>query len=168
MFGNPIYFERRPSLTAYGGKLLSGAGLGAPVHAAAFIRKRLIVLETDLFAQTDRLRLILVHEIFHFAWVRLSNGERRGFADLLVTEMQDKARGEMGESAGVKKRFLQSRSPVDRQSRLWRDYICESFCDSAAAFFSGTAVNEYLTLAGRWAKRRRAWLLRASEGGWRC
>ena len=168
MFGNPIYFELRPELTAHWGKLLSGAGIGVPVHAAAFIRKRMVVLEADLFSQAEQLRLILVHEIFHFAWVRLSNGQRRAFTDLLTDEIQDRARGELGEAAGVKKRLFQESASFDGSSRLWRDYACESFCDSGAAFFSGAAANEHFTLAKRWAGRRYAWLLRTGEGGWRC
>ena len=168
MFGNPIRFELRPGLTAYRGKLLSGTGMGTPVHAAAFIRKRVVVLETDLFLQTDRLRLILIHEMFHFVWVRLSNGQRRTFADLLLDERRGRARGEMGESADVKKRLIQEKLPFDGSSRLWRDYVCESFCDSAAVFFSGVRDRQHCTLAERWAKRRYQWLAHTGEQGWRC
>lgn len=168
MFGSPISFDVRPQLTAHRGKLLSGAGLGVPVHAAAFIRQRIVVLEMDLFSRPEQLRFILVHEIFHFVWVRLSNGQRRAFISLLADEMQSRARGEIGESAGVKKRLLQKNASSDSPSRLWRDYACESFCDSGAAFFSGAAVNEHCTLADRWVKRRYTWLLRTGEGGWRC
>jgi hypothetical protein len=168
LFGNPICFELRPDLTAYRGNLLSGAELGTPVHAAAFIRKRIVVLETSLFSKSDRLRLILVHEGFHFVWVRLNNGQRRAFADLLADEMRGRARGEVGESSDIKKRLLREGGSFDDSSRLWRDYVCESFCDSAAAFLSGTAANEHFTLAGHWANRRCAWLLRTGEQGWRC
>jgi hypothetical protein len=168
MFGNPVYFELYPSLTAHRGQLFSGADIGTPVHAAAFIRKRIVVLETGLLAQTDRLRLILIHEVFHFVWVRLGNGQRQAFADLLADELRAKARGEVGESAGVKKRLFQEQSSFAVPLRLWRDYVCESFCDSAAAFFSGVVDKEHCTLAARWAKRRYEWLVRAGEQGWRC
>lgn len=168
MFGNPIYFDLRPSLSAYRGKLLFGAGIGTPVHAAAFIRKRAVVLEADLFSEADRLRSVLIHEIFHFVWARLGNRQRRAFADLLRNEMQGRARGEVGESSGVKKQSLQKRVSLGPSSRLWRDYVCESFCDSAAAFFSGETANEHFTLAERWAKRRYQLLLHTGEQGWRC
>lgn len=168
MFGNPIYFELRPHLSAHQGKLLSGSDLGAPVHAAAFIRKRVVVLETDLFSEPDRLRLILTHELFHFVWVRLNNSQRLTFASLLADEKRGRAKGEMGESAGVKKQLLQEQSSLNPSSRLWREYVCESFCDSAAALFSGIAANEHFTLAQRWAGRRYEWLLCTGEHGWRC
>ncbi len=124
MFGNPVRFELRPRLTAHRGKLLSGAGVGIPVHAAAFIRRRIVVLETDLFANADRLRFILVHEIFHFAWARLSNPQRRAFFDLLADEMRGGARGEIGEAAGVKKQRLQEKAFFDDSTKLWRYYFC--------------------------------------------
>jgi hypothetical protein len=168
IFGNPISFELRPGLTAYRGKLLSGVKLGAPVHAAAFIRKRVVVLETDLISQAERLRLILIHEIFHFVWARLGNCQRRTFAKLLADEMRGRARGEIGESADVKKRLLREQGFFDERSRLWRDYVCESFCDSAAAFYSGVAADEHFTLAESWVKCRYAWLVGTSERGWRC
>jgi hypothetical protein len=167
MFGNPISFELRPDLTAYRGKLLSGAELGTPVHAAAFIRKRVVVLETDLISQAERLRLILIHEIFHFVWVHLGNCQRRAFAKLLMGEMRGRAQGEIGESADIKKQLLREQGFFDEQSRLWRDYVCESFCDSAAAFYSGVA-DEHFTLAGSWVKRRYAWLVGTGERGWQC
>ncbi|MBV9676877.1 MAG: hypothetical protein JO185_11120 [Acidobacteriaceae bacterium] len=168
MFGNPIYFDLRRSLTAHRGKLLFGAGTGTPVHAAAFIRQRTVVLETGLLSEAERLRLVLIHEVFHFVWVRLNNCQRRDFADLLIDEMRGRARGEMGESSGLKKQLVQDRASLGLSSRLWRDYVCESFCDSAAALYSGVAANEHFTLAERWAKRRYQWLLRIGEQGWKC
>jgi hypothetical protein len=168
MFGSPIHFESRPHLTAYRGKLLSGADVGTPVHAGAFIRQRIVILESSLFAYIDRLRLILTHELFHFVWVRLSNEKRREFAGLLAEELRRGARGETGESAGIKKRLVRSRWPIDQQSPLWRDYVCESFCDSGAACFSPAAVNDHFTLAASWAKCRYEWLMRTGGQGWRC
>lgn len=164
MFGNPISFEARPQLTVQRGQLLSEAERGVPVHAAAFIRQRTIVLETDLFSQHEQLRLILAHELFHFVWVRLSNGQRHEFAALLMDEIRRGARGEVGESAAVRKGLFQKKG----SPRLRRDYVCESFCDSGAAFFSGVVTNEGFTLAERWAKRRYAWLLCAGAEGWKC
>ena len=39
----------------------------------AFIRKRAIILERELLGQKRLLQTILVHELFHFVWVRCGN-----------------------------------------------------------------------------------------------
>jgi hypothetical protein len=116
------------------------------VHAATFIRSRKIVLETQLTRNPGALRLITVHEIFHFVWTRLGNTSRRSYAALLKAELAARARGELGESSILKK------SPA-RTS----DYICESFCDTAAWLYAGVRRSPHFTLAARWSERRRAW-----------
>jgi hypothetical protein len=116
------------------------------VHAATFIRRREIVLETDLTRKPGDLGLITVHEIFHFVWARLGNPARRAWSALLETEAAAHARGELGESSSLKK------SPV-----CTRDYACESFCDTAAWLYSGVRRSPHFTLAERWRSRRRAW-----------
>src|SRR5882757_304020 len=119
LVGDPISIEILPELTAHRGKLLSGSPQrGVPVHAATFIRRREIVLETQLTRKPGVLRLITVHEVFHFVWARLGNSARRTWAALLEAEAG--ARGELGESSSVKK-----------TPECTRDYICESFCDTA-------------------------------------
>ena len=144
-------------MTAYRGRLLSAQPqTGTPVYAAAFIRERRIVLERELLSKPAKLRLILVHELFHFVWARLGNTVRRQFSDLLRNEVRAGARGELGESAGVQKARLKS-STRDVSPSLWRNYICESFCDSAAWFYTGIAFADS-RLAGRWRDRRRRWL----------
>jgi hypothetical protein len=40
---------------------------------------------------------------------------------------------------------------------LWREYCCESFCDTAAWLYSGVQVHSEFTLAGRYRHRRRVW-----------
>jgi hypothetical protein len=112
------------------------------VHAAAFIRRREIVLETQLTRKPGDLRLITVHEIFHLVWARLGNPARRTWAVLLEAEAAAQARGELGESSSLKK------SP---------GYVCESFCDTAAWLYSGVRRSPHFTLAERWRSRRRAW-----------
>ena len=103
--GSPLYIRCLPQLTAHRGKLLSGdAQSGTPVHAASFIRRREIVLETELLKKPD-LPLILVHEIFHFVWARLGNRKRAEYSALLAEERQRNARGELGESAEVRKQL---------------------------------------------------------------
>ncbi len=116
------------------------------MHAASFIRRREIVLEAELLTKPT-LEQILVHEIFHFVWVRLSNATRAGFSALLAEELRGHARGEVGESAAVRKQ-------VDRNSR---DYVCESFCDTAAWLYGARSERRNATLAQRWQTRRRLW-----------
>lgn len=136
------------------------------MHAAAFIRNREVVLESDLLVEPRMLRLIFVHEMFHFVWARLGNGARREFADLLAAEFAARARGELGESASVAKDAL---TPGDRQrsSRAWRNYACESFCDTAARLYSGVRRHSF-TLKRQWVSRRERWFRAAFESGCRC
>jgi hypothetical protein len=122
------------------------------VYAATFIRKRQIVLDQELQRQPRELRRILVHELFHFAWVRLGNPARDSFERLLVRERKKRARGELGWSAEMRK----SRAGV-RKVNKWRDYACESFCDTAAWLYSGLRRHPEFTLAKRHRKLRAEW-----------
>ena len=61
--GRPIRVEVRRSL----GSHLAGAS----------IPRRLILLDAAVFARRGEFERILIHELFHFAWVRLSNQQRR-------------------------------------------------------------------------------------------
>jgi len=141
-------------LKAHRGRLLSGLDEpGKPVHAASFIRRRHIVLESQLLARPRKVKLILIHEIFHFVWVRLGNNRRAGFAALIQTELAHGARGELGESAEAAK-----------QGDL-KNYICESFCDTAAWLYSGVKSSPEFTLAARWRQKRKSWFdLNVSSG----
>ena len=127
---------------------------GTPVHAASFLRKREIVLESELLAKKSDLRLILVHEIFHFVWLRLGNAKRREFRALLEQEFAAGARGELGESAEVHKLALRDNVTSDRARR---EYVCESFCDSAAWLYAGIKSSSNWTLAVRWQRKRKQW-----------
>ncbi len=140
----------QPDLTAHRGQLLSGQTCGIAVHAATFIRQRRIVLETALLRKPLLLRLILQHEVFHFVWVRLNKTLRSEFAALLETECQSHARGELGESAAVHK--------CGPTETLWRNYVCESFCDTAACLYAGAPPNLEYRLAHRWRKKRHNWI----------
>lgn len=126
------------------------------MHAATFLRKRHIVLETALLCRSRMLRLIVVHEIFHFVWARLGNRLRREFTALLIKERKCGARGELGESSGEKKRSMIARGAFPN-SRHTRDYVCESFCDTAAWLYSGVKRDPAFTLAKRWKRLRRGW-----------
>lgn len=116
------------------------------MHAASFIRQRRIVLETELLEEPQKLPLIAVHEIFHFVWARLGNEMRQSFTSLLERERQRHAGGELGESAAAKKR-----------TGSWKDYVCESFCDTAAWMYAGVNKNPEFTLAAEWRNQRKAW-----------
>ncbi len=147
-----------PNLTYYRGRLLSGfPNLGTAIYAAAFIRQRRIVLESALLRQPQTLRLILTHEVFHFVWARLGNKARREFAALLRRELTSGARGELGESSGVRKAALTSTDHLRGSSMRWREYVCESFCDTAAWFYSVETDRADFTLSRRWMTIRRRW-----------
>jgi hypothetical protein len=129
---------------------------GQEVHAATFIRQRRIVLDRALLASRAELRRILVHELFHFVWVRLSNAQRRGYVGALEDERAARARGELGWSAEMRKRTLGAPA-----GRAWREYVCESFCDTAAWLYSGVRRHGEFTLAPRFRERRAAWFAAA-------
>jgi hypothetical protein len=158
--GSDLSVSINPQLTAYRGKLLSGfPDLGTAIHAAAFIRQRRIVLESTLLRRPDMLRLILIHEVFHFVWVRLDNASRRQFAALLKKEIKAGARGELGESAAVRKAALRFQGDLHPRSKGWSEYVCESFCDTAAWFYSGSTDAAEFKLARKWTTLRRKWFL---------
>jgi hypothetical protein len=155
--GSPIHIRFESQLTAHRGKLLCNqANRGSAVYAASFIRKRDVVVDSALAKRPRALRLILLHELFHFVWIRLGNERRSEFSELLAREYMYRARGELGESAAVKKLLLQDRDCLI-SSRRWRDYICEGFCDTAAWRHSGIQHHPAFTLAPRWRKRREVW-----------
>jgi hypothetical protein len=166
--GRPIRITDRPRMAAHRGKLLAGSSRrGTPVHAAAFLRRREIVLETGLLLRPRLLRLILVHEIFHFVWLRLGNQRRAEFSAILAAERRGNARGELGESARAKKESL-ARGDALRNSRAWRDYICESFCDTAAWLYSGVRQDRVVRLAKRWRDARERWFHGTLEARCNC
>ncbi len=128
-------------------------------HAGSFPRERRIVFERAL-ADFPR---IFVHELFHFAWLRKGNPARRSFEDLLQTECLAGVRGELGWSAEWRKLAL--RPPdIECRTRRWREYCCESFCDSAAWLYSGVPRHAEFTLGARARRGRRDWFARAVEG----
>ena len=131
------------------------------VHGGAFLRERRIALDSAL---RDRdLGRIFVHELFHFGWLRLGNPLRRSWEDLLAGECARGVRGELGWSAEWRKRALQPRRPPARDRR-WREYCCESFCDTAAWLFTAGSHPEF-TLAPRFREQRRRWFLRSGVTG---
>ncbi len=128
-------------------------GRRGPVDGGALLRQRRIILDAALGRDSGR---VLLHELFHFAWVRLGNPRRLAFEELLRRELQTHARGELGWSAEWRKAEL---TPTDAaaRTRRWREYCCESFCDTAAWMFSGVRGHPQFTLTPRFRRARRAW-----------
>jgi hypothetical protein len=140
--GRPITLERSPGLR-------DGRG---PVHAAAFLRERRIAIDCTA-AELPR---ILAHELFHFVWLRAGNPARHAFERLLRAELRAGVRGELGWSAEWRKCAL-TPDDIRSRSRRWREYCCESFCDTAAWLYSGVSGHPEFTLPAARRRRRRAW-----------
>ena len=154
--GAPIRIEFRPALTSWRGKLLSGDHRGEPIHATSFLRKRSIVLDSELAQDWPELSRILVHELFHFAWVRLGNPMRLSYEDLLRVELESGALGELGWSAEWRKKALKP-TDIAQRNRKWREYVAESFCDTAAFLYSDCAHHDEYTIKNRWRQQRMCW-----------
>ncbi len=70
------------------------------------IRRRVIVLDPDLKKNVREHRRILLHEYFHFVWVRLGNPRRWDWEARLRGEWSAGAQGEAGWSAEWRKKAL--------------------------------------------------------------
>ncbi|HEX8984409.1 MAG TPA: hypothetical protein VF767_03220 [Bryobacteraceae bacterium] len=158
--GQPIGVQLLRAPRVVRGGLREGGTRGLAVHAGSFVRRRVIVLDAALPEKPGELARILVHELFHFAWLRAGNELRRSWEELLIAEKRRHARGELGWSAESLKNAME---PLDARNRTrrWREYACESFCDSAAWMFAGLRRHEEFTLAPRFRLLRRAWFARA-------
>jgi hypothetical protein len=159
--GRPIEVLMKPDLHAHRGRLVSGDGPGKPVHAGCFLRCREIVLDRALLSDRGEMARIFIHELFHFAWLRLGQPKRAAWKHLLANELDRRVRGELGWSAEARKSGL-----VTLPGRPWRDYSCESFCDTAGWLYSGVKSHPEFTLAATWRNRRAAWF-RETFGGHR-
>jgi hypothetical protein len=122
------------------------------VHGGSFLRDRRIALDCTR-AEFPR---IFVHEVSHFIWLRLGNPARLRYEDMVRAEIAARARGELGWSAEWRKDAL-SADQVAGRTRRWREYCCESFCDTAAWLYSGVKQHKEFTLGERWRGGRRAW-----------
>lgn len=140
--GRPIRVELRRTL--------------GPHLAATHIPRRVILLDAELLARPGEFERILVHEIFHFAWVRLSNQTRRSWEGVLAAELSIRVPGELGWSAEWRKNKLQ-RFDIRGRTPGWRRYACESFCDTAAWLYAGLRGHDEYTLAAGSRRIRRAW-----------
>ena len=158
--GQPITVRFQPDPRASRGELLSGGGTGREVHAGSFLRRRVIVLDSELKCHPVDLERILLHEIWHFAWLRLGNARRRSWEECLLEEMRLGAAGELGWSAQWRKEALRN---ADRRlrTRRWREYACESFCDTGAWLLGSARRHGEFTLARALRAKRRKWFQEA-------
>lgn len=140
--GLPIRVEMRETL--------------GPHLAATSIPERLILLDREVLLKKGDFERILIHEIFHFVWVRLSNDSRRDWERLLASEEDA---GELGWSAEWRKLKL-TQADTRLRSPKWKRYARESFCDSAAWLYAGLENHEEFTLPGRSRRARRLWFRR--------
>jgi hypothetical protein len=142
IFGAPVRVETSPGLRDNRGA----------IHAGAFLRDRRIALSCT----RPEFPRIFVHELFHFVWLRAGNPVRLAFENLVQQECRARARGELGWSAEWRKSELSTRD-IRMRSRQWREYCCESFCDTAAWLYSGVEAHDEFTLAAVFRQRRRRW-----------
>jgi len=143
--GRPIRVQIRPSLGAH--------------LAETSIPRRLIFLDRQVLTRRGDFERILIHELFHFVWVRLSNQTRWDWERVVAAEFGRRSRGELGWSAEWRKVQLRPRD-VRARTPKWRRYICESFCDSAAWMYAGMSTHDEYTLAPANRLRRKAWIAR--------
>jgi hypothetical protein len=164
--GAPIQVRFLPQLTAHRGRLLSVSDAGQPVFAGSFLRKREIVLDSALLDDAGERARILVHELFHFVWLRLGNARRESWSAVIQGELRARARGELGWSSEWRKRALLGPDRAyDRVGSPWREYLCESFCDSSAWMYARIEHHPEFTLADRWRAKRRGWFEEMIETG---
>lgn len=154
--GGPVALAWAEDLRACRGKLRFGPGPGQSVHAASFLRERSIVLDRELKAAPGELSRVALHELFHFVWLRTGNPERQSWEELVRGELGQGARGELGWSAELRRQALRPED-VKRRSRRWREYVCESFCDSAAWAFGILRTHGEFTLEMPFRAGRRRW-----------
>ena len=148
VFGNPIRIQ-----AAHGLRDVRG-----PVHGGSFLRDRRIAFNSS----RKEFPRIFVHELAHFAWLRLGNPARWSWEELLQAELRAGARGELGWSAEWRKKELTS-GQIRSRHRRWREYCCESFCDTAAWLYSGARRHPEFTLAQHFRQGRRAWFTKTVE-----
>jgi hypothetical protein len=157
--GQPIQIRFLPELSVSRGKLLSGSERGRAVHAATCIRRRQTVLDAALRTDPAELGRILAHELYHFGWLRLGNAVRRSYEEVLGLEFLRGVPGELGWSAELAKQQL-GKADCLRRSRRWREYVCESFCDTGAWVWSRAKRHEEHTLPSVHRAVRRIWFRR--------
>ncbi len=127
-----------------------------PYHASTSIPKRRILLDSGVLARRGEFERILIHELFHFVWVRLGNPARRDWESLIASEIASEISGDLGWSSEWRKEKLVA-ADVRFRSPRWRRYVCESFCDTAAWLYSGLVRHDEFTLRTSARRARRRW-----------
>lgn len=156
LHGRPITVTYRPRLTAYKGRLLSESSKGKSVYAGSFLRRRTITLD-DCLLRTPRVwERIFAHEVGHFIWSRLPAALRESYTQLVHGEIRQGERGELGWSAESIKLRLLPADPLLGNTR-WKNYVCESFCDTAGWVFGSARTYAELTLPAGLRELRRDW-----------
>ncbi|MBC7928324.1 MAG: hypothetical protein H7039_22005 [Bryobacteraceae bacterium] len=155
--GRRISVSYRPHLTAWRGELLSRSHKGDAVYAGCFLRKRRIVLDQQMVKTPRVLERIFVHEVFHFVWSRLARDLRESYELMILSEIQASTRGELGWSAESLKIKL-SAQEIATRNRKWKDYLCESFCDTGGWLYGTATRYSEMTLDRASRDLRRAWI----------
>ncbi|MCH7979659.1 MAG: hypothetical protein IH935_11885, partial [Acidobacteria bacterium] len=131
--GTSVFINEYP---VSGNPRSENAASSSRTHAVSFIPERYVVLDAALFHRRVELGRILYHELCHFLWPRLGNPSREKFAALLVREFRQGIAGELGYSAEWRKANLTAGEKGKRRKdflgRPWREYVCESFCDTGS------------------------------------
>ena len=120
------------------------------------------MLDDELRRSRGELERIVLHELFHFVWVRLGNPARSSWEDLVRRQIREGARGELGWSAEGRLRRLRP-ADASRRTRRWREYVCESFCDAAAWVFGRLRRHAEFTLDPRFRADRKQWFSELSR-----
>ncbi len=155
--------RRMPELRGGAVRIQGARGLRdrrGPVHAGSFLRERRIAFDCTR-AEFPR---IFAHEVAHFVWLRLGNPVRWQWERVLRAELAAGIAGELGWSAEWRKRGLTARARRERTA-AWREYCCESFCDTAARLWSGIARHGEFTLPARARAARARWFRDTLGGG---
>ncbi len=120
-------------MRAHRGQLGLGPGPGDEVFAASFLNQRRILLDVTLLDHAPSLVNIFTHEIFHFVWRRLPNAERGAWSELLQNEKTP-----LHPSLSSRLAFeAHQKRPTPAR---WKHYVCEAFCDTAAALATPGAL----------------------------
>lgn len=114
------------------------------------------MLDLELRSDPGEMSRIVLHELFHFVWLRLGNPARRSWENLVRSQIRRGAGGELGWSAEHRLLALRGRD-LARRTRRWRDYLCESFCDSAAWMYGTLRSHAEFTLKPAFRGERRRW-----------
>jgi len=154
MWKGPLRIALMEAPAAWRTELISGGSKGTEVHAASYLRKRRIVLAAELLEDSKELRRIFLHELFHFAWIRLANSDRHSWEEVVRREWRKNARGELGWSSESRKNKLRGKR---LRKRRWREYLCESFCDTGAWACGRLGEHDEFTLGEAWRKERMRW-----------